>query len=103
MAVGTPDQLKALPEVTPDDARRYEIVCADLPGALAKARELPEVRDATLFGHALHLLADAAIAPEQILARVAPGDVDAACRPIAPTLEDVFVILTRRRSAEANS
>lgn len=95
IALGTPEELKESPAVTPAGTRRYEIECRDCPGALAAARGAAPIRDATLFGNTLHVLADAQIAPEALLAMLAPGDATAAIRPIAPTLEDVFVFLSR--------
>jgi len=101
IAFGRPETLKASRDVTPEGAERYEVTCRDPVGAMARARQLPETRDATLFGDTLHLLVDAPEAPDELLARVAPGDAEASLRPIAPTLEDVFVILSRRESAGA--
>ncbi len=98
IAVGNPEELKALPQVTPEGARRYEIRCHRLPDALARARKLPEVRDATMFADALHILVDQSLSPEALLQRIAPNDDRAECRPIAPTLEDVFVILSRAQN-----
>jgi len=99
IVLGTPDALKASPEVTPRGTRRYEVTCAALPAALAKARGVPQVRDATLFGSVLHILVDAELSPERLVERIAPGDAGASFRPIAPTLEDVFVTLSRAQSS----
>jgi ABC-type multidrug transport system ATPase subunit len=68
--------------------------------ALARARKMPAVCDATLFGDTVRLLADEALSPETMLAVIAPGDAAAAIRPIAPTLEDVFVTLSRARTTQ---
>ena len=38
IALGTPDELKRSPDVTPAGTRRYEMACADPPAALARAR-----------------------------------------------------------------
>lgn len=99
IALGKPEELKALPDVVPSGTRRFEVACADPPAALARCRELPAVRDATLFGTELHVLIDANVPPKDLLSRVAPDDATATCRPIGPTLEDVFVLLSRRRAA----
>lgn len=98
IALGRPEALKAGPAVTPPGTRRYEVRCADLPAALARARDVPEIRDATLFGDALHVLVDEALRPAAMLERIAPGDETAACRPVEATLEDVFVLLSRREA-----
>ncbi|MBP7936735.1 MAG: ABC transporter ATP-binding protein [Phycisphaerae bacterium] len=99
IALGEPDDLKALPAVMPAGTRRFEVVCANPPAALARCRELPAVRDATLFGTALHVLVQETLPPQNLLAHIAPGDSAATFRPIGPTLEDVFVLLSRQRAA----
>lgn len=94
---GRPDELKLLPQVTPAGTRRLELTCAQPARALQALRALPGVRDATLLGEALHLLVDRSL-PEAELRRAAgePGGEDGVTiRPIAPSLEDVFVTLAR--------
>jgi len=95
IALGTPEELKASKQVTPDDARRYEVSCKNLPAALARARSMPMVRDATLFGTVLHVLIDASCDPTTLVQTLTGGEEGAAFRPVAPSLEDVFVILSR--------
>jgi ABC-type multidrug transport system ATPase subunit len=95
IAFGRPAELKAAPAVTPADARRYEVTCADLAQVLARARRIGEVRDATMFGDRLHLLVDARVSPDALVRLIAPDDAGAVCRGVEPTLEDVFVLLTR--------
>ena len=104
VAVGVPQTLKASPAVTPSGTGRYEIQCAVPPAALAKARRIPAVRDATMFGNALHVLLAAELSPQALVEQIAPGDATASFRPVAPTLEDVFVIVSRAEaSREAES
>ena len=95
IAQGTPDQLKRSPDVTPAGTRRYEMSCADPPAALALARRIPAIRDATLFGNTVHVLAEESLSAEALRTELAPADAAAAVRPIEPTLEDVFVTLSR--------
>jgi len=99
IALGTPDELKQSPEVTPAGTRRYEVFCHDPPAALARARATPAIRDATLFANTLHVLADVSLPPETLRLTLTPGSPEAEVRPIEPTLEDVFVILSRREAA----
>lgn len=99
IVLGTPEDLKASPEVTPRGTRRYEVTCAAPPAALARARRVSGIRDATLFGSALHILVDAELTSEQLAEWIAPGDAAASFRPIAPTLEDVFVTFSRAQSS----
>jgi hypothetical protein len=66
---------------------------------MGHARQLPYVGDVTIFGNALHLLVDAAVADERIAAdleRTARATV--VIRPIEASLEDVFVRLTKLES-----
>ncbi len=100
IAVGTPGVLKSLPDVTPAGTRRYEVACSRLPAALANARRESVIRDATLFGTVLHVLVDDSLTPQQMLEVVAPGDAAATYREIEPSLEDVFVTLSRTRAAQ---
>ena len=99
IVLGTPDALKASSEVTPPGTRRYEVTCTDPPAALARTRAIPAIRDATMFGSALHVLVEMELTPDRLVALIAPGDASAACRAIAPTLEDVFVTLSRAQPA----
>ena len=101
IVLGRPDELKADPAVTPQGTRRFELTCARPAAALAKARPMPQIRDATMFGDRLHLLVQDDLAPENLLALLTPDEPQAAIRPIAPTLEDVFVLLSRGEAARA--
>jgi ABC-type multidrug transport system ATPase subunit len=95
IAFGRPQELRARPEITPAGMRRLELRCAQPTQALARAAAVPEVEDATLFGDALHLLLSEALTEQALLSRIVPGDDTASVRPIEPSLEDVFVRLTR--------
>ena len=96
LALGRPDELTRLPEVTPEGTRRVEAVCsAGVAAVMAAATRLPQVRDVTIFGNAVHLLVDAAASDGELdrLLESATGNT-VSVREIAPTLEDVFVRLT---------
>jgi ABC-type multidrug transport system ATPase subunit len=94
---GKPSELTGLSEVTPKGMRRVEAECIGGAAALmGKARTLPYIEEVTIFGNALHLLVSGE-ADDAHLERdleVAAGS-DVTIRPIAPSLEDVFVRLTR--------
>mgnify|MGYP000647073826 CR=1 FL=1 len=95
---GRPADLKQLQTVTPPGTRRLEIRCPQPPAVLARLRTLAGVQDATLFGEALHVLVNEDL-PDETLVRaagLAPPGIE--LRPIAPTLEDVFVTLSRRET-----
>jgi ABC-type multidrug transport system ATPase subunit len=94
---GTPDELVALREVTPEGMRRVEAACAHgVASFMSEARALPYVDDVTIFGNSLHLLVHSDVPEERIA-----GDLEAAAgapvriRPIEASLEDVFVRLTK--------
>lgn len=92
---GVPDDLKQLPVVNPADARRVDVTCDHVTVGLQTMRHLPGVRTATVFGQSMHLLLDKDVTEEFIRAELAKvGIPQADIRPIAPSLEDVFVTLT---------
>ncbi len=92
---GVPDDLKGLPAVNPSGARRLDITCDHVTVGLQALRHLPGVRSATVFGQSMHLLAENTITDAALVQRLAEvGIHDPDIRPIAPSLEDVFVTLT---------
>lgn len=100
LVLGQTSDLKSLPEVTPPGSQRYEIDVDRAAEHLSGLRALPEVRDATLFGKHIHLLAGAGCTPEKITETIANHSSKAiepqsvSMRTIEPSLEDVFVTLT---------
>ncbi len=94
-AVGTLEEMRNWPGVTPTGTRRIELTCRAPTEALARARRDERVVEVTLFGTALHLLVHEGVADEAVRAALAPGDASAATRSITATLEDVFVGLSR--------
>jgi ABC-type multidrug transport system ATPase subunit len=99
---GHPEQLKHLPEVTPEGTRRVEAVGKEGVAALmTSARTLPYVRAATIFGTSLHLLIDADVNNEKLERDLESfGISEVTIVPIEPSLEDVFVRLTETRGRE---
>jgi ABC-type multidrug transport system ATPase subunit len=89
LAVGTPDELKALPGVTPPDARWLEVTSRNPAALLLRLRGQPGIRQATLFGHTIHALADA----DRSVADL--GLAQSEVHDTEPSLEDVFVTLSR--------
>jgi ribosome-dependent ATPase len=84
--------------VTPAGTHRHEIRCANPARSLALARQIPEVRDATMFGDTLHVLLAESMSADELVNRIAPEDSRAEHRPVEPTLEDVFVLMSRAQA-----
>ncbi|HEY3333378.1 MAG TPA: ABC transporter ATP-binding protein [Capsulimonadaceae bacterium] len=97
MVRGTPDELKALPDVSPAGTKRISIGTHTPAASLAALRHQPFTLDATLVESEIHLMTQNETLDEDVLRTMAdagaPGHDP---RPIAPSLEDVFVTLTRR-------
>src|SRR5437867_580355 len=94
---GEPDDLKRLPVVNPPGTRRLDVTCEHVTVALQAVRRLPGVRTATVFGQSMHLLVEDTVSEQFIRERLdGVGIRQTDIRPIAPSLEDVFVALTNR-------
>src|SRR5436190_19819638 len=94
---GEPDDLKHLPIVNPPETRRIDVTCEHVTVGLQAVRRLPGVLAATVFGQSMHLLITRETSDDFIRAELAKAGISHAdIRPIAPSLEDVFVALTSR-------
>jgi ABC-2 type transport system ATP-binding protein len=109
LAYGTPQELKDNPDVTPPGTRRLEIQMgrgrtaverdqaagggSDVAELLERLKKREGVRQATIFGHSIHALVDSDRGMDEL------GLEGLLVRPAEPTLEDVFVTLTRARVA----
>lgn len=97
---GTPNALKQRPEVCPAGMVRLEVRCPRVAAAMRHLSRLPYVHDATIFGDSVHILTE-----DGSEDRIA-GELDDAgyaspkLAHIPPTLEDVFVTLTRNRNGD---
>jgi ABC-2 type transport system ATP-binding protein len=101
IADGTPDDLRELPEVKPQGTYRVEITAPQVTRALRAARTIPGIRSATIFGQAIHALINDDLDLEHLRAQLLKNNVVVAeIRPLAPSLEDVFVELTSKHLAE---
>jgi ABC-2 type transport system ATP-binding protein len=101
IADGTPDTLREIPEVSPPGTQRFEITTKDVTTALRRARTLPFMRSATIFGRSIHALMQDTITKAELERELEHVGVHAdEIRPLMPDLEDVFVELTYRRQAE---
>ena len=94
--------MKQLPVVNPPGTKRLDVTCDHVTVGLQALRRLPGVRGATVFGQSMHLLVDQGLAEEAVRAELAKAGIPQAdIRPIAPSLEDVFVALTAGRNGGA--
>jgi len=100
---GKPDDLKQLEVVTPADTRRLELTTRDPNQALRRLKTIEGVRDATRFGEALHVLVDKSLDDGALVSQLAVRSDEFELRPIAPSLEDVFVTLSRSEVARRGS
>jgi ABC-2 type transport system ATP-binding protein len=100
IADGTPDALRELPDVNPHGTYRVEITAPQVTQALRAARTIPGIRSATIFGQSVHALIDDTLDLEHLRVQLQKhGVVVAEIRPLAPSLEDVFVELTYKHQA----
>ncbi|MGB8325619.1 MAG: ABC transporter ATP-binding protein [Candidatus Acidiferrum sp.] len=104
IADGTPETLRQLPDVQPPGTYRVEITTPEVTRALRIARTLPGIRSATIFGQSIHALVEDRFDMEHLREQLLKnGLVVAEIRPLAPTLEDVFVELTYKHQSDAEA
>lgn len=94
---GVPSELKSLPAVSPVGTRRIEIRTVSVMDTLRRIGANPRVREANIFGESVRVLVDADAADDEIL-RGLPAD--AVLLESRPSLEDVFVTMTRAADKE---
>jgi ABC-type multidrug transport system ATPase subunit len=100
IADGTPDALRELPDVNPAGTYRVEITAPQVTQALRAARTLSGIRSATIFGQSVHALIDDTLDLDHLRTQLLNrGVIVAEIRPLAPSLEDVFVELTYKHQA----
>jgi ABC-2 type transport system ATP-binding protein len=104
IADGTPGTLRELPDVQPPGTYRVEITTTEVTRALRFARTIKGVLSATIFGQSIHALIDDHLELEDLRKQLENDQIVVAeIRPLAPTLEDVFVELTYKHQAEAGA
>lgn len=94
---GPPEALKALPEVTPEGHRRVAIRGANATSVYRALHGAPGVVEATVFGAEVHAVLGPGVEPVAIATLLAGlGLSISEVAPAPPSLEDVFVTMTRR-------
>ncbi len=100
IADGTPETLRQLPDVQPPGTYRVEITTPQVTKALRIARTIAGVRSATIFGQSIHALIDDHVDLEHLRKELLEHEIVVGeIRPLAPSLEDVFVELTYKHQA----
>jgi ABC-type multidrug transport system ATPase subunit len=89
LAVGTPRELTTSPAVTPTGTRRLEITGHMPTELLAWLNDSAGVREATIFGDAIHALVDEDFCTDRLIRQ------GLSVRTTGANLEDVFVSLSR--------
>ena len=101
IADGTPNSLRELPDVQPEGTIRVEITTPEVTRALRLARQIPGIRSATIFGQSIHALIEDHFNLDDLRERLLKNGIAVAeIRPLAPSLEDVFVELTYKHQAQ---
>lgn len=94
---GSPSELKARSEVTPPGLARFRVATDDVTAAFRALRAQPDLIDPTIFGDAVHLLAAESLDEAALRAKLPERlAATARIRIVEPSLEDVFVTMTRR-------
>jgi len=95
IACGHPEELKEIPQVTPEGCVRYELKIDRLTEAMRELLKMDFVQDATMFSDAIHILIEQGYEEELKQSIQEKGFHIKSFQLIRPTLEDVFVTLTR--------
>jgi len=95
LTLGTPGELKQLDAVNPPGTKRLEIVAPNSTKLFTDLRRRPGVRDVTLFGVTIHALVDDQMSPRDL----GLDDPEIDVHPAEPSLEDVFVTLSKQQDA----
>jgi ABC-2 type transport system ATP-binding protein len=104
IADGTPNSLRELPDLQPPGTIRVEITTPEVTRALRLARQIPGIRSATIFGQSIHALIDDSLDFDELREQLSKSGIAIAeIRPLAPSLEDVFVELTYKNQGDGNS
>ena len=100
IADGTPDSLRELPDVQPQGTMRIEIIAPEVTRALRLARHIPGIRSATIFGQSIHALVEERFELDVLRDQLKKEGINVSeIRPLAPSLEDVFVELTYKHQS----
>jgi len=98
---GGPDEIKKAREVVGQGNVHLEVICKPLVQTFNLVKALPYVSDVTIFGQALHVISELPNAGQLVAQDLSQYAVEVQnIREIEPSLEDVFVSLTKASMAE---
>jgi ABC-type multidrug transport system ATPase subunit len=98
---GGPDEIKQAREVIGQGKIHLEVVCRPMVQSFNFVRSLPYVEDVTIFGQALHVISSDPMVEDYLLQDLAKSSVAVqGVQKIQPSLEDVFVTLTKNSMLE---
>jgi drug efflux transport system ATP-binding protein len=96
VALGTPKELK----IGAIEGSLLLLECDRLGDAIEAVHRIEGVRDAAVFGNALHLVVSSGEVANEVRAALTSAGINVTrLQPIQPSLEDAFVALTTRRTA----
>jgi ABC-type multidrug transport system ATPase subunit len=95
LASGSPETIARLRNVTPEGTVRYAIATDDVMPVFRRAHDVAAIREATIFGRDIHVVVDASTSQKELARDL--GVDPARVAPIAASLEDAFVALSRER------
>ncbi len=93
LASGSPAAICALPVVTPAGTTRYAVTADDVMALFKRVNDDASIQEATIFGRDIHIVVEASASAGQIARELSVDPTRVS--PIAPSLEDAFVALTR--------
>lgn len=104
MVSGGPDELKAARSIVGEGKQHFEVVCRPMVASFNTIKQMDAVQDVTIFGQALHVTGEAHLTERELKRMLTEYNVDVrSIRPIEPSLEDVFVTLTKQNMADTNA
>ena len=89
IALGTVADLQQLPDANPPGTSRLELEAPSISALLTQLRQFQGVREATIFGRAIH-----ALVQTDAISALQAAFPQLSVRTIEPSLEDIFVTLT---------
>lgn len=100
LALGTAEELVRLPELTPKGTRYVDFSLASASAFIEKVKALDGVITATVFGNNVHALIWGELSERELEERIYSAlSLKVSVAPSQPTVEDVFVSLTRKHDS----